>query len=237
MGYVASFYIVAALVAIHEFGHYLAAMMVGIPVSRFAVGFGPKLASCQVGSAEWRLGLVPLGGYVLPRFQSEREFQDVPMFRRLLFYLGGPAANIMVTLVLLAVYNVVSTGFSLTAVFVAPFFQTGHCLAQIFNFFANLDSTWNELTGVVGIVAQGGSYINNDLLRALEFTILISLNLAIFNLLPLPVLDGGKVLFCLLEKINLRARRFQMAITMAGLAGLVGLLLLATILDLKRLLA
>lgn len=49
----------------HELGHHLAARALGIPVRRFAVGFGPALARrTDRRGTEWRLGAFPLGGYV-----------------------------------------------------------------------------------------------------------------------------------------------------------------------------
>ncbi|GLI59615.1 hypothetical protein VaNZ11_001547 [Volvox africanus] len=56
--------VLALIVAVHEAGHFLAARLQGIRVTRFAVGFGPTLFKYQGGGVEYCLNAVPLGGYV-----------------------------------------------------------------------------------------------------------------------------------------------------------------------------
>ncbi|MDR0239196.1 MAG: site-2 protease family protein, partial [Deltaproteobacteria bacterium] len=71
----------------------------------------------------------------------------------------------------------------------------------------------------------------------LTLTALISINLAVLNLLPIPVLDGGHILFLSLETLMRRPlrRAFRDATTRRGFAMLVGLMLLATFNDIWRL--
>ena len=66
MGYVAVVGLLGVLIFLHELGHFLAAKAVGLPVARFALGFGPVVASRTVGGVRYCLCAVPLGGYVLP---------------------------------------------------------------------------------------------------------------------------------------------------------------------------
>lgn len=49
---------------VHELGHFLAARRRGLIVERFSIGFGPKLFSWVRGGVEYRISLLPLGGYV-----------------------------------------------------------------------------------------------------------------------------------------------------------------------------
>lgn len=53
-----------ALVMIHEAGHFLAARAVGIRATKFSLFFGPAIWKRQMGETEYRLGTIPLGGYV-----------------------------------------------------------------------------------------------------------------------------------------------------------------------------
>src|SRR3954466_6229425 len=52
------------LVFSHELGHYLMARWVGIRVERFAIGMGPTIFSYKMGFTEYKLGILPVGGYV-----------------------------------------------------------------------------------------------------------------------------------------------------------------------------
>ena len=95
----------------------------------------------------------------------------------------------------------------------------------------------NNLSGPVGIVSaigQAASYGWKDLLQLL---VLITINLGIFNLLPFPALDGGKVVFLLIEGLTGHAvpEKLQGGLTVAAFALLFGLMLFATYNDIVRL--
>ena len=115
----------------------------------------------------------------------------------------------------------------------------------------------NDLSGPVGIVttiqnvgseAQQEAESNNEngLLAAAEsiayFAALIAVNLSVMNLLPLPALDGGRILFLLADAASIRVFRkkipekFQAAVNAAGMALLLGFMLLVTFHDVFRLL-
>ena len=66
---------------------------------------------------------------------------------------------------------------------------------------------------------------------------LVSVNVGIFNLLPLPILDGGRIFIVLIETLIGRKlnERIQSAIMMAGLLMIVGIMVLATWNDISRL--
>ena len=95
----------------------------------------------------------------------------------------------------------------------------------------------NNLSGPVGIVTaigQAASYGWQDLLELLA---LITINLGIFNLLPFPALDGGKVVFLVIEGITGHAvpEKLQSVLTIAAFGLLFGLMLFATYNDILRL--
>jgi len=52
------------LVFIHELGHFLAAKLFKMRVEQFSIGFPPKLIGKTIGETEYRIGAIPLGGYV-----------------------------------------------------------------------------------------------------------------------------------------------------------------------------
>ena len=95
----------------------------------------------------------------------------------------------------------------------------------------------NNLSGPVGIVTaigQAASYGWQDLLELLA---LITINLGVFNLLPFPALDGGKVVFLIIEGVTGHAvpEKLQGTLTIAAFALLFGLMLFATYNDIIRL--
>ena len=95
----------------------------------------------------------------------------------------------------------------------------------------------NDLSGPVGIVTaigQAASYGWQDLLEMLA---LITVNVGIFNLLPFPALDGGKVVFLLMEGVTGHAvpEKIQSGLIVAAFALLFGLMIFATYNDILRL--
>jgi regulator of sigma E protease len=56
--------VLGILVIVHEYGHFKAARMAGVRVEVFSIGFGPRITSFQRGDTEYRIALIPLGGFV-----------------------------------------------------------------------------------------------------------------------------------------------------------------------------
>jgi regulator of sigma E protease len=235
MNYLAVLLIIGGLIFIHELGHFLAARAAGIRIDVFSVGFGPALWKKRSGDTEYRISLVPLGGYVLPAVEDELDYFRIPVWKRIIFSLGGPVANLALVLPLLALYNALRAGFTPAGVFIEPFRQTGVLVVSILESFRVLFSRPDSVSGIVGIMHQGGRFIGGDALHALRLAFILSANLAVFNMLPLPVLDGGKILLGLLEKINHRFRTIYVPVMVAGWVLIIGLMIYATALDAGRL--
>jgi len=236
MNYILVVFLIGLLILVHELGHFLSAKWVKIPIARFSIGFGPKLWGYKKGETEFWLSLIPIGGYVLPEIEDETEFFKIPIHKRVIFSIGGPAANIILPILLYVIVNVMVSGFSLKGVVIEPFLQT---LGSLINFLAAIPllfSNSDQLSGVVGIVVIGGQFIGTDILRALNFSILLSLNLAVLNLLPVPALDGGKIILYLLERINPKLLRLHIPLAVAGWVFIIGLMIYATVLDIGRIL-
>ncbi|XP_052146521.1 membrane metalloprotease ARASP, chloroplastic-like [Oryza glaberrima] len=96
--------VLAAIVLVHESGHFLAATSRGIHVSQFSVGFGPALARFRLGPVEYALRAIPLGGYVgFPDDDPDSGFppddpdllRNRPVPDRLLVVSAGVAANLL----------------------------------------------------------------------------------------------------------------------------------------------
>ncbi len=235
MGYILVIVILGVLILIHELGHLAAAKCAKIPVARFSVGFGPKLWGFKSNETDYWLALFPLGGYVLPYVDDERGLSGYSLFQRVVLCLGGPVANIVAALVCLSIVTAVGSGIDLSSVLVKPLlhlFRIGH---QIVLAIPALFYHPDKLSGVVGIVAFGGHNAGADFSQLLMFSVLLNINLAILNMLPIPPLDGGKIVLYLLESICKPLKWLQVPMTIGGWALIMGIMIYATVTDIQHL--
>ncbi|MEG0528074.1 MAG: RIP metalloprotease RseP [Longicatena sp.] len=95
----------------------------------------------------------------------------------------------------------------------------------------------NNLSGPVGIFKVTADVAKEGFLSIVALTGLLSVNVGIFNLLPIPILDGGRIFILLIEAVIGRKlnEKVQNAVMMAGLVLLVGIMLFATWNDITRL--
>lgn len=219
MSYLGVFLLLSFLILIHELGHLLAARLTGIPVAGFSVGMGPKLWTRRWGRVEYSLRLIPLGGFVTPAAE-EHEFRTFPLRNRIAFFAGGPLANIVAALPLFAILNVSQRGFSLREALIAPPVQAAKALWQFLTAIPALFSHPELLSGPIKIVIEGSRAAEAGM--GLELAIVLSLSLAVMNLLPIPVLDGGQIVLSCLEE------RFPRMIGLRAPLTLVGVFLLAS---------
>jgi regulator of sigma E protease len=236
MSYVTVVFVVGLLIAIHEYGHLLAAKLCGIPVERFSIGFGPKLLEVRRGETSYWLSWIPIGGYVLPAIEQD-DFRALPTYQRITFALGGPVANVIAALVGLFVLGLMQVDLPVLSAMSYAAAQLWTGLQQQVAGIAGLVTGAEQLSGIVGIVAIGGSQYGSTVASVLTFSVLMNLSLAVMNLLPLPPLDGGRILFCLLEKIYRPVARFEAPVTVAGWAMALALMAYVTVQDVGRLLA
>ncbi len=235
MGYVYAVLAVGFVILAHEFGHLLAAKAAGIPVKVFSVGFGPRLFGITRGGTEYRLSLVPLGGYVMPDIENEDAFFDFPVSRRIILTAGGPAASLILPLFCFLFAGVLRSGPGIDTVLIKPFAQTAVVFWKTASIIPLLFSHHGELSGIAGIVSQGGRYIGSSMVNLFAFTGLMSVNLAVLNLLPIPVLDGGKIMLYSLEKFSRKFVRLHYPLAIAGWVLMLAVMIYATILDVGRL--
>ncbi|MBI4126724.1 MAG: site-2 protease family protein, partial [Deltaproteobacteria bacterium] len=103
------------LIIVHELGHFLVAKWCGIGVEEFSVGFGPRLFGMKKGGTDYRLSLIPLGGYVKMKGEEEDDktppasdsFAGQSVRRRAAVILCGPVMNLVLCLLLMpAVYMI-----------------------------------------------------------------------------------------------------------------------------------
>ncbi len=353
--------VLGGLIFFHELGHFLVARALGMGVSTFSLGFGPKILKHRFGKTEYALSLIPLGGYValvgeakdaeIPEgFTARESFALRPAWQRLLVIVSGPLANILLAWLLCwalafcwgvpelqPVIGVVSqdspaaraglkagdriemidgqtlanweamsaaiaqsagrpmrltvfrpepggekarnAGETLNLVLKAerstrktifgeeesawligiragnvvitraePFFdaaisgasQTWSMVKLTWQSFVKLAQRvvpLDQVGGPIMIAQMVGEQAHQGLSGLLALTALISINLGILNLLPVPVLDGGQIVFCLYEMLFRRPvpEKAQEYATRIGFGLLLLLMLLATFNDVWRL--
>jgi regulator of sigma E protease len=112
MSWILAFLGFAALIILHEAGHFAAAKAVGMRVERFALFFPPLIARKQRGETEYAIGAIPLGGYVkitgmnpeeqIPPEVAHRAYFRQPVWKRIVVIAAGPLVNIVIAFLLLA---------------------------------------------------------------------------------------------------------------------------------------
>lgn len=108
---IAAFIVVlGVLIFFHELGHFLVAKFFGVGVTKFSLGFGPKLLSKKVGVTEYCVSIVPLGGYVKMMGEEEGSqinsddlhlsFTHKHIFKRILIVAAGPIFNLFLAIII-----------------------------------------------------------------------------------------------------------------------------------------
>src|SRR3954451_6802537 len=111
MSYLLAFAGFAALIILHEFGHFIAAKRTGMRVERFALFFPPLIFKKQIGETEYGIGAIPLGGYVkitgmnpeedLPPDVAPRAYYHRPVWQRIVVIAAGPLMNVLIAFLIL----------------------------------------------------------------------------------------------------------------------------------------
>lgn len=326
------------LIIIHEFGHFIAAKLLGVRVNEFAVGFGPKLIKWGKGETKYAVNLIPLGGYCAMEGEDEastdeRAFCNKAPWRRFLIVVMGATFNLILGLILVAITLIPQKRFTTTTV--ASFhenavsckygLQAGDKIVEVDGrkifttydlsyAFSNVDDGSIDITvkrdgkkvelsdvkfesekiddinyltvdfyvegkdktfssfightfdtsvsycavvyrslidlltgrygisamsGPVGVTAAIGSAAKQNLLNLLPIMALITINLGLFNLLPIPALDGGRLVFILFEMIFKKPvpQKYEAIVHAIGFILLIALMLIITFKDIWTLVA
>jgi regulator of sigma E protease len=96
--------------------------------------------------------------------------------------------------------------------------------------------TAKDMSGPVGILGKLAVDVKTDFRLALSFMVMLNINLALLNLLPLPVLDGGHILMALYEVVTRRrvGVRFQEVVTTGFAVMLISFMAYVTFYDVRR---
>ncbi len=346
MGWFVSLVVLSLLIFFHELGHFLAAKVMGVYVKVFSIGFGKKIASFQWKDTEWRIAMIPLGGYVQMKgqedfdptavSQDEDSYNTKRPWQRIIILLAGPFANFVIAFLLFWAIGLGGPRVLLPVIGQvvkdSPAYMAGlESNDTITNINGQPIETWEDMAkaisgskGSIDLLVERGQYIHNftitpqmreaknDFNETIQrrmigigasgaskelpvenafgyawektlwastiifggvqrlilgdvpakelggvisivkitadasaegwmavffFAALISVNLGVLNLLPIPALDGGHIMFNLYEMIFRRAPTEDMLVrlTIAGWALLIGLMFLGLYNDINRL--
>jgi regulator of sigma E protease len=103
-------FVLGILIFFHELGHFLVARLFGVGVERFSLGFGPRIFGRTIGRTDYRVSLIPLGGYVkmvgdepdaeLPPEDEPFSFTHKHVAKRSLIVAAGPLFNVLLAVLI-----------------------------------------------------------------------------------------------------------------------------------------
>src|SRR4051812_49157825 len=164
--YIISFVVlIAVMVVVHEFGHFAVAKLCRVRVEAFSIGFGPRLFGVKRGDTDYKVCLLPLGGYVKMTGENPTEgdqaaddpgaFTSHPRWQRMLIGVAGPVANFILAFVLMFIYfhwinevpqNVVSRAVIEWVVPGSPAAQAGLETGDVVTHFETVDNPdWSQV--------------------------------------------------------------------------------------------
>ena len=214
-----------SVVVIHETGHLLAAKHLGLRVDSFSVGMGPKLISKKINRTEYCLRLFPVGGSCeIP----DKGINSVTAGEKALVYLAGPAINGITGAIFTALAVIAAKGINgitaipemLKTVFLLPY----HIARQF------VSTSIYDMGGLVkasGETDLAGLMQLNPVAVAFLVMAMFSVILMIFNLIPLPPLDGGEALYAGIEKLFGKNDKLHKAVASVTWAVLITLNVMA----------
>lgn len=261
MSLLVSLLVLSIIIFVHELGHFTAARAVGIPITQFAVGMGKEVIGFTRGNTRYRLNIFPIGGYVtMGEIDGKPAIDAQPYWAKALFLSAGVIVNLVFSVLLLAVmYGVggtvtVTDGESvysgviesrsafeaLQAASDTVLSMAGQMLSALPSAIASLfvSPATSELTGPIGVVNATQATSEYGFIPTIYMAAVLSVAVAVFNILPIPPLDGGHLLIHTVEAVIRRPLPDKaLGIFMnAGLFLLLGLTAAVVVLDIFRLL-
>ena len=230
-------FLLGFLILIHEGGHFTVAKLCKVKVNEFAIGFGPTIWKKQGKETLYALRLIPIGGFVRmegedEESEAENSFNKASIPKRLAIVVAGAMVNIIFGLLIyfiliLILYSDIAVAFNAMGTFATSLIES---IKMLFTGEVGI----NDFTGPVGIsqiVTQVSGIANYVYLMAV-----ISVSLGITNLLPIPALDGGKVVILIIEAIRRKPMKqeTEIQIQLIGFSLLIALSLYVTYNDVLR---
>lgn len=242
-------FLLGFLILIHEGGHFTVAKLCKVKVKEFAIGFGKIIWQKQGKETKYTLRLIPLGGFCNMEGEDEESddegsFSKASVWKRILIVVAGATVNIvfgiLVYFILISAVGIQFVDSTKDTILNRIYYggkATGEFIITILESIKTLFTgglSTNQMVGIVGIsevVIQTSGIINY-----LHLLAVISVSLGITNLLPIPALDGGKILILLIEVIRRKPMKIETEakIQLIGFSILMALFLFVTYNDIIR---
>lgn len=242
-------FLLGFLILIHEGGHCIVAKLCKVKVNEFAIGFGKVIWQKQGKETKYSLRMIPLGGFCSMEGEeeasdSEGSFSKASVWKRIAIVVAGAAVNIIFGIIVYFILvstvglqfadptkdtflNRIYYGGQRTGAFIGSIFES---IKMLFTGGVKTD----QMVGIVGIsevVVQTSKLVDYIYLLSV-----ISVSLGVTNLLPIPALDGGKILVLLIEIIRRKPMKVETEakIQLIGFSILIALSLFVTYNDILR---
>ncbi len=230
-------FLLGCLVFIHEGGHFLMAKLCKIRVNEFAIGFGPTIWRRQGKTTLYALRAIPLGGFVKLEGEEEEStkegsFSEASTFKKVAIVAAGGLVNIIFAIIVFWLLSIFVVGINNSLPYLKIFIQSMiDSVVQLFTGKASVEQMMGPI-GLSNVISKTSGI--EDFVYILS---VISLSLGVTNLLPVPPLDGGKIVLLIIEGIRRKplTTRFKVIVQSAGFLMLITLSLFVAYKDILEL--
>ncbi|MGE4554560.1 MAG: site-2 protease family protein [Candidatus Paceibacterota bacterium] len=226
--FILTLFFISLILTIHELGHFLTSLLFGVKAEEFGLGYPPRILGIKIKDIVFSINLIPFGA--ITKIEegnkdnpSSDSFWGKNFFEKIIILLSGSIFNILLAFLIFVVLfsigfpkNVlpieIFKGESLKYPFYTAVFKTIVFMKIVFEeSMKSLVQSFGSLflkgevknfVGPVGLVAITQQAFKLGFKEGFYLLGLISYVLGIFNLLPIPALDGGRIFLILIEKIK-----------------------------------
>lgn len=222
--------VITLVITIHELGHYLACRSLGMKVEKFCIGMGPRLfARTDRRGTEWSVRWLPIGGFIEP---NQEQMKNLIPWDKAYVAAAGPAINILPTLLIFVQFDKLLTVVKhLGNAYWAAMLTIGKIFATPVIWLLGLGQTATaaDPVGVPGMAGPVGIIASGSAMSPLLLFILLSFGMGLINLMPIPVLDGGRIVMAGVEALAGRDRAERIDKVGRPIGGLMLLILFVVI--------
>jgi membrane-associated protease RseP (regulator of RpoE activity) len=228
--------ILAATIALHEFGHLIAARGLGVEVESYSIGFGPLLYARKARGVSWQVRALPLGGYV-----RTPGLDGAPPWRQAAVCLAGPGIQFLAAWVVMALRGHPLRALQLLGQIIGNSFQGLAAVPVAAWHIITWTPRTDGLSGPVGVIQQGAQHVDGlpagplvlTAAGALAYFVVLNVAIGAVNLIPVPPLDGGGVLLAGLRWARV-PERVRAGIQVGGILAFLGLFVVIILGDVVR---